>query len=137
MLTIELKSAPDVKRVITAAFPSYRKQRAFVSVFPEHGKTINSYWDGGSRDEYAIVELETGRRHALPTATHPYFDVTRYGLVNTQDDYVSVDHVGNVTLKALPDGFALVQAGTFCGKPSPAHLYVNAGNMPKYLEAGR
>lgn len=130
---VELKSAPDIRRVVLSAFPSYRKHNAYISVFGEHGKTINSYWDGGSRDEYAVVELSTGKRHALPTQSHPYFNIVRNGAANTEDANVSVDHVGNVTLKHLPEGFVLVQAGTSCGKPATAHLYVPPENMAKLL----
>ena len=124
---------PEVKRVVLAAFPSYRKHGAVISEFPEHGVNINSYWDGGSRDEYAIVELASNTRKALPTSTHPYFDVARRGLVNPESPDVAVDHVGNITLKHLPEGFALVSAGTFCGKPATAHVYLNPANLTKLL----
>lgn len=134
MLTFELKTVPDLKRVIEAAFPSYRKRRAFVSVF-NGGANINSYWDGGSRSEFAIVELATLRRAPLPTQTHPYFDVAARGVTNAQDGIVKVDHVGNITLETLPEGFVLVEAGTFCGKPATAHVFVPAANMPKFLTA--
>ena len=134
MTTIELRTTPDVKRVIQAAFPGYKKQRAFVSVF-RGGVGINSYWDGGSKSEFAVVELATLRRAGLPTSTHPYFDVASKGLTNAQDGVVKVDHVGNVTLETLPDGFVLVEAGTFCGKAATAHIFVPAANMPKFLTA--
>lgn len=134
LTTIELRQHPDMQRLVRTAFPDYRKRRAFVSVF--HPTRINSYWDGGSRDEFAIVEIATGTRKALPTTTHPYFDLAGRGIANMADQFVSVDHVGNVTLNVLPDGFALVSAGTFCGKPAMAHVYLPASNMPKYLEVG-
>jgi len=133
--TITLKSAPEVKAVILAAFPSYRKLKATLSVF-HGGININSYWDGGSKDEYAVVELASLQRRSLPTHSHPYFDVTRHGLANTENQDVSIDHVGNLTLKRLPEGFALVAAGTFCGKPATAHVYLNVENMAKLLPAG-
>lgn len=134
MQTITLRNAPDVARVVRAAYGGYKKHNAFLSVFPESGKNINSYWDGGSRSTYVVVELTSGRIHPLPTQTHPYFDIDRNGLANIQDTDISVDHVGNVTLKHLPEGFALVQGGTFCGKTATAHVYVNPANMSKLLE---
>jgi len=133
--TIELKSAPEVKAVVLAAFPSYRKQKATLSVF-NGGVNINSYWDGGSRSEYAVVELASLQRKRLPTHSHPYFDVARHGIVNVETQDVAVDRVGNLTLIRLPAGFALVSAGTFCGKPATAHVYLNAGNMAKLLPGG-
>ncbi len=137
MQTIELKNAPDIKRVVLAAFPTYKKHKVMLSVFGEHGVSINSYWDGGSRSEYVVVDMATGKRHALPTHSHPYFDVSRRGLASTENADVQVDHVGNVTLKHLPEGLALVEAGTFCGKPATAFIRVNAANMAKLLPAGK
>jgi hypothetical protein len=136
MKTIELKQHPEVQSAIRAAFPSYKKRSAFISVFSEHGVNVNTFWDGGSRDEYAIVELATGKRHALPTRTHPFFDIASRG-VSGETEALSVDARGNITLKLLPDGFALVQGGIFCGKTATAHIYLNASNIAKYLEAGQ
>lgn len=130
-IEVVLSKNKEVRDVVRAAFPSYRKLRVYVSVWP--GSTyINSYWSGGSRDEYAIVELNTLRRHAVG-AGHPYFDTAARGLASRADEHISVDHVGNVTLHVLPEGFVLVRAGVFCGKPATAHIYVPAANMPRLL----
>jgi hypothetical protein len=56
-------------------------------------------------------------------------------LASTENADVEVDHVGNVTLKRLPEGFALVAAGTFCGKAATAHVYLNPANMARLLAA--
>lgn len=131
---IALKTAPELKRVITAGFPSYKKLRAFLSAFPERGMGINSYWDGGSREEFAIVELSTNRRANLPTSTHPYFDVQSRG-IRGESEQIAIDGRGRVTLKNLPEGFALVSCGIFCGKPGTAHVYLNPANLAKMLPA--
>ena len=130
---IELKNSPEIKRIILAGFSGYRKTKAGLDSFPEHGLNINSYWDGGSRSEYAIVELATMQRKSLPTNTHPYFDIARRGLANGESNAISTDHVGNVTLNILPEGFALVQAGTFCGKAAIARVYLNPANITPLL----
>lgn len=135
MQTIELKTAPELRRIVLAAFPSYRKHKVFLSVFSTRGERINSYWDGGTRDEYAIVELTSMRQAAMPSVGHPYYEIKGRGIPSGEDQYVSVDHVGNVTLKAIPVGFVLVSAGTFCGKPATAHLHFHPDNLAKYLEA--
>lgn len=134
MTKIELKTAPEVKRVVLAAFPSYRKHNAWLSAFPESGMNVNSYWDGGSKDEYAIVDLATMRTKPMPSSTHPYFDVARYGIQGS-NDLVEVSDRGNITLKQLPENFAIVRAGTFCGKAATAHVFIPAANMPRLLEA--
>ena len=129
--TVTLKDAPEVKRIVLAAFAGYRKLKATLSEF--HGQNINSYWDGGSKSEYAVVDLETGKRLSLPTHSHPYFEVVRQGFANTENAAISVDHAGNITLNVLPPNCVLVEAGTFCGKPATAHIYVLAENMTKLL----
>lgn len=131
--TVNLKQHPEVKAIVLAAFPSYKKHSAFLSEF--HPINVNSYWSGGSRDEYAIVELATMRRKSLPTSTHPYFDVAAHGLANKENATFEIDHVGNITLKYLPEGFALVCAGTFCGKPATASIKLNPANLTKMLNS--
>lgn len=133
---IDVRKDRSIKAIVVAAFPGYRKHKAYVQVFGDRGKSINSYWDGGSRDEYAIVRLSDLARMPMPTVGHPYFEVKARGVGTGEDEYVTVDHVGNVTLKRLPAGFVLVQAGTFCGKASTAHVYANVADMPRLLPAG-
>lgn len=130
MNRITLQSAPEVQRVVRAAFPSYRKHNAFLSEFGS-GVTINSYWDGGSKSVYVVVELATGRHRALPTSSHPYFDLN--GATGETPD-VTFER-GIATLKRLPEGFALVEGGVFCGKLATAHVYVNPANLTKLLPA--
>jgi hypothetical protein len=36
----------------------------------------------------------------------------------------------------LPEGFALIEAGTFCGKPATAHIFLNPANITKLLSVG-
>jgi hypothetical protein len=76
------------------------------------------------------------QRKPLPTQSHPFFDIARHGQSNQENEHVIIDHVGNITLKHLPENFALIQGGTFCGKPSTAHVFLNPSNMAKYLNQG-
>lgn len=134
MQTITLRSEPAIARIVRAAFSAYKKHNCFLSVFSqEHGKTINSYWDGGSRDIYVIVDLSTMTVRSLPTSTHPYFDIERHGGANQENPDVVTDDKGIITLKHLPEGFALVQGGTFCGKTATVHVYLNSANMNKLI----
>lgn len=130
---IDLKSAPEVKRVICAAFPGYKKHNAFLSEFSEGSSvTINSYWDGGSRSVFVLVDLATLQHKDLPTQSHPYFDMRS---VSTETPDVVVTR-GIVDLKRLPEGIALVEGGTFCGKLATAHVHVNPANLTKLLPSG-
>lgn len=128
---VELRSAPEVKAVIRAGFPSYRRRTAYLGEF--RPRSINSYWDGGSRDEFAIVHLDSLSRRSLPTASHPYFDIASRGNANRENEILSTDRVGNLTLKVLPDGYALVRSGVFQGKPAMAYVFVPASNLNDLL----
>jgi len=121
--------------LILAAFPSYRKRTAYIAPFGA-SQSINSYWDGGSKAEYAIVEIATLRESPLPSSTHPAYEIANRGLANTQDEYVTIDRAGNVRLKSIPAGFVLITAGTSCGKPATAILHFGADDLALALGAG-
>lgn len=121
--TVALNTNPQLRDIVRAAFPAYRKRDARTDTFSPNGQNINSYWDGGSRDEYAVVHVPTLRTKPLPTSTHPYFDVAGRGMANNETADVVSDRRGNVTLKRLPPDFVLVRAGTFCGKAATATVY--------------
>ena len=135
--TIELKQRPELKKIVTAAFPNYKKHKAFLSQFSE--LNINSYWDGGSKSEYVCVHVPTLTRRPLPSSSHPYFDIHARG-IQGENAFVKVDHVGNVYVKQLPADCVIVEAGYFCGKPSTAHIHMPtpaalpAANEPKQIE---
>ena len=126
----ELKNPPQLKLFVRTIMPSYRKTQVSLSEF--RPIQLNSYWDGGSKSEYRLVHLDTFRTLALPTSTHPYFDVARYG-VQGENEAVSVDARGNVTLKTIPVNMCLVETGYFCGKPMTASFYLHPDNMQKLL----
>jgi len=125
-----VRQHPEVARVIRAAFPAYRKQK--FSIGPFYPMRVNSEWSGGSRDYFAVVNLVTLERYEV-TVGHCYFDVASHGIKNIDTEVVTVDRVGNVTLNVLPEGFALVSCGIFCGKPGTAAVYVNPANLTKFL----
>ena len=131
---IFLRDNPIAWDVIRAAFPDYRKRACYLLEFPQDsGVRINSYWDGGTREYFAVVRLSDMKQTRMPTQTHPFFDMAP--LQGQETTTVSVDRAGNVMLKYLPPGFALVSTGMFCGKPSTARVWLNAENITKMLPA--
>ena len=117
MHAVTLSTAPELRRLIQAAFPDYRKKSAFLSAATD--VTLSgTYWDGGSRNEYAAIDLATGRN-----AGAPQYDPPQFGGPRT-DPRVQ-----------LPVGVAIVRAGTFCGKPATAHVYLHPDNVARLLPA--
>jgi hypothetical protein len=117
MQRIELKTAPELLKVIRAADPNYRKRQATLSASETVG-LYGTYWDGGSRSTYTAVDLLTGRSKGAPQYDPPQFGGPRI-----------------VPEVAIPEGIAIVQTGIFMGKTATASVYVNPANMAKLLTA--
>lgn len=129
--TVELKTAPEIKDILKRAI-GYRKHTCFLSTFPSCGVDINSYWCEGSRDEFTLYDLATNNKVALPTNTHPFFDVARYKQTG-ETESILIDSSGRITLKMIPENVCLIRHGISCGKPATAVIYLNQGNLAKLL----
>lgn len=112
---------PEIKRIIDAARVN-GKRNGDVSIDEFRGPiSMNSYWDGGSKDEFALVDLETLKTWSMPTS-HPYFDRRPNG-----------ERCGNLELSELPPNVCLVEGGYFCGKPATLKIRLRSENMARLL----
>lgn len=112
-----VKEYPELLAVIRAAFPSYRKHKVIVSV-TDSVELAGTFWDGGSRSSYVAVELASNRSKGAPQYAPPQFGGPRVA--------------PRVT---LPVGVAIVECGTFQGKPATAHVFIHPDNATKFLPA--
>ena len=55
----------DAAQLMRRAFPAYTGNK-FAVVIRESGMSLVSHWDGGSRDYFEVVSLETGEKRAVP-----------------------------------------------------------------------
>jgi len=105
MLHIKLAQSPKVKDLCRAV--GSKKHNASVSIVEAVSYT-GTFWDGGSRSEYTAVCLSTGKAVHGPQFNPPQFGGPKEDLrVN------------------LPQGFAIVEHGTFMGKPATPHVYIH------------
>jgi hypothetical protein len=110
-----------IGELVSKTFPSNRKP---IKVGEFRGPmNINSYWSGGSRDEFKLIDLETKEIFSVPSS-HPYFDMKENG-----------ERVGELEIKELPPNTALVCGGTFCGKPATVRVLLREENLVKMLPA--
>ena len=72
MKSIKLKEHPEVFARDSRGITELQETKA--TIFEFRKPCINSYWDGGSKDVYALVRLTDLRSLPLPSSTHPYFD---------------------------------------------------------------
>jgi len=108
---------PDatVKAIVAASFPGYRGRKIALST--DVPKRLSSYWDGGSRDSFAFVELATGKAASVHS-NHPFFEKGQPS-----------------ELEALPAGFVLVMHSICCGKDCGITIYANADQIMPLLPA--
>jgi hypothetical protein len=115
MMLVKLTDHPEIRRIILAASPTYKKHQASVSAYPTV-RLSGTYWDGGSRSTYVAVRLSDCFSLGAPQFDPPQFGGPR------------VDPVVEV-----PEGVAIVCVGTFCGKTATASVTLNPANMAKLL----
>lgn len=113
-------SDPAIRPILDATFPSYGEPDVTVRPF-EGPMILNSYWDGGTREEYRFYSLVEKRVVPIPTS-HPFFDRRRNG-----------DRMGNIGVSELPEGWVLVRGGTWCGKTAHITIYARPADLAPAL----
>ncbi len=105
---------------------SWLTERAFSSgkkeVTVEVTPTVtfhNTFWDGGSKNEYRAVRLADGRTASLMTGSSPWTAVAEGQTV------------------ALEPGVAVVERSTFCGKVMPLRVHLHPDNAARLLPAAQ
>lgn len=107
-------SAPEVQSLVRTAFPGYSGKRFTVETF-SGPMVLNSYWSGGSRDYWALVNMATGKVFTVPENGTPWTNPRGF-------------KVGR-----LPLNLALVRHSK--GHYESTCVYVSPENISKYLPA--
>jgi hypothetical protein len=106
MEVVILKDRPDLQKIVKMVDYKFRKAKAYLHRRNE--VTLSgTYWDGGSRSKYYLVDLHGGAVSECAGVAPAQFGGPR------------VDPVQRVE-----PGFAVVEMGTFCGKPSTPSIYL-------------
>ena len=108
-------TAPEVKQIALAGFPSYSGKMFRVKQFVP--LTLESTWAGGCRDYYAFVNLATMQAVSVPENGNPFLDV------------------GTFKCSKLPDNIALLRHVIYSGKDLGIEIMVNTENLAKLLPA--
>jgi hypothetical protein len=115
--TIDLKTAPELRQLVQAADPTYKKHKVMLRITPR--VTLSgTYWDGGTRSTYTAVNLSTKTASGAPQYDPPQFGGPR-----------STPEV------ELPQGACIVETGIFCGKTATATIYLNPADATPFLPA--
>jgi len=108
------------KQIKPAFLPiPYRKRSVFVYAYDtdeDFQQSINSYWDGGSKSYYTMLETANPGRN-IPLTTDPTTNFPKF-----TDRSVRV-----------PLGYCILESGVFCGKTATAKIYIHAKDFPSIL----
>jgi hypothetical protein len=112
---IELKPA-DVKAIINATFPDYRRKKVWV--YASETVTLHDLnWSGGTRMQYRGATLNGQFA----------------GSADKHNHVAPWDNKAERARVPIPQGHVVVSYGTFCGKPSMLSIYVHPLDMPRLL----
>ena len=113
---LEPRDMPEeARRIFRAAFPAY-KGKTFKVCYANGPISVRSYWDGGSRDYYAFVNLANMATMACPTSSH-------------------FDNVTGVDSVEIPSGSVCVEHSIFCGKDAGLTIICRESESTKFLPA--
>ena len=117
-----LECPPELAAIFRAAFPDYcgRKFRLEVTTSVRCNDT---WWDGGSKSDYAFVQLSTGVLRELPDFISGGF------LPGSAAAHKALSSV------QLSVDCAIVQHSIFCGKDMGLRVFLHPDNVVKLLPA--
>ena len=113
-MTIYLDSTPKLQDIAARIF-QYKGRKFQVETSKE--VCCNSHWEGGSRSNYARVDLQNGK-----------FEI--FGQSGTMFDRTPIPVV------TLDEKTAVIEHSIFCGKDMGIRIIVHPSIMPKLITAG-
>jgi len=105
---------PDVKKIALAAYPDYNGKKFCVEI-ANHPLDVRSYWDGGSKNFYVFLRLDTLNTWEMPQQSA--FDKK----VNGADSV------------SLVPGMVCVEHTYFQGHDMGITIHVHPENAPKFI----
>lgn len=105
---------PDVKKIALAAYPDYNGKKFSVEIAADH-LDVRSYWDGGSRNYYVFLRLDTFE--TMPMPQQSAFDAKVEGADRVQ----------------LIPGMVCVEHTYFQGHDLGITIHVHPENAPKFI----
>lgn len=96
------KSTPQAKALTGSNRHTFR-------IYTRAVTSTNSYWDGGSRSEYRVINMTTGKTFTPPSGVYPF---------TTPNNYT------------LQPGDLVIVTGTLMGKPAFPHFICREEELP-------
>jgi hypothetical protein len=116
-MILALNQYPELKKIVVAAKPDYRKKNVIIHVVTElelfNQRSIASMNDSSSWSDYTAVNLTTLKAIA------------------------AVDMGLNTPNFKLPKDICIVSTGYFCGKKATASIYFHPDNVAKLIPGSK
>ncbi len=123
MKTIYLEPTDAVAVKLNAATFRYSGRTFKATIHESGGMSLRSCWEGGSRDEYRVVKLDTMQSVAIPENGSGFTAIDReYG-------------PSGLPVSLPEPGYAVVEHSIFCGKDSGITIHLHAENAAALLPA--
>jgi hypothetical protein len=103
---------PELRVIKEVTFPDYTGKKFEVLPLSKAPKDLSSYWEGGSRNYYALYNLNTGEALSVGTR-HPFFEADK------PVPYVS----------RYPENIVLVEHVIFQGKDLGLTFYIHENHL--------
>jgi len=107
------KMDSTTKEIISNCFPDYTGKKVKISTHIP--KTLNSYWDGGSKTFYVFYELVTKKAYSIES-NHPVFKTAKPR-----------------NLEGLPKGIVIVAHTIYSGQDLGITIYANTQDLAPLL----
>lgn len=110
--------AKSVRWLTDQAFPGYKKRHATIEVTTKVYFN-NTFWDGGSKNTYKAVKLDSGEVASLLVGSSPW------------------NAVAEGTTVELTPGVAIVEQSCFLGKDMPLRIHLHPDNLSEKMLASK
>lgn len=105
---------PAVRAALAATFPNYKGRKLSYRV-EDSPLDVTSFWDGGSRSYFVLLELATLRARPVPQNGTPYDG----GPIRPNGVHI-------------PEGYAIVEHVIFCGKDLGIRFHVGPSDSARF-----
>lgn len=118
-----VRGTAEIREITRRTFPDYTGNRFEVEVQEPHVPLTFSktYWEGGSRTEYVLLNLITGKTFSIHSG-HPFFE----------PEYAAFNQAQHI----LPENIVCVKHTIFCGKDLGITILAHPNNMNKLIGDG-
>lgn len=106
----------QIAPLLEVSFPEYAG-RKFFAEFASIYRFYNTYWDGGTKNEYKVINMDNGETSGIPVTCAPW------------DIYEGL-------AVSIPENIVIVRHSYFCGKDVGITFYAHPSRQQEFQKLG-